>query len=105
LTSDGLTAGNFRDVHAAFATNLATTMTARSQQRAVPDRTGLDDACLSQIGRYLSPPYQRATTASETSLPVRRGREDARNDARGCLTVLAVGTGTPSPDIAGERAR
>jgi AcrR family transcriptional regulator len=44
LISDGVAAGDFRDVHAAFAADLAATMMVRIQQRAVRASTGLDDA-------------------------------------------------------------
>jgi hypothetical protein len=37
-------AGDFRDVHAAFAADLATTMMVRIQQWTVNATTGLDDA-------------------------------------------------------------
>ncbi len=40
----GVAAGEFRDVHAAFAAELVATMMVRIQQRAVRDRTGLEDA-------------------------------------------------------------
>lgn len=39
-----MAAGEFRDVHAAFAAELVATMMVGIQQRAVRDRTGLDDA-------------------------------------------------------------
>lgn len=41
---DGVAAGQFRDVHAAFAADLVATMMVRIQQGSVRDRTGLDDA-------------------------------------------------------------
>lgn len=44
LIAAGVAAGEFRDVHAAFAAELVATMMVRIQQRAVRDRTGLDDA-------------------------------------------------------------
>lgn len=44
LISEGVAAGDFRDVHAAFAADVATTMMVRIQQRAVRESTGLDDA-------------------------------------------------------------
>lgn len=44
LIAEGVAAGDFRDVHAAFAADLATTMMVRIQQRVVRDNTGLDDA-------------------------------------------------------------
>lgn len=44
LITDGVAHGVFRDVHAAFAADLATTMMVRIQQRAVRKKTGLDDA-------------------------------------------------------------
>ena len=40
----GVAAGEFRDVHAAFAADLAATMMVRIQQRTVRANTGLDDA-------------------------------------------------------------
>lgn len=44
LITDGVAGGVFRDVHAAFAADLAATMMVRIQQRAVHAKTGLDDA-------------------------------------------------------------
>lgn len=44
LISDGVATGEFRDVHAAFAADLAATMMVRIQSRAVRQETGLDDA-------------------------------------------------------------
>ncbi len=44
MIDEGVAAGAFRDVHAAFAGDLAATMMVRIQQRAVRDTTGLDDA-------------------------------------------------------------
>ncbi|MCG7592970.1 TetR/AcrR family transcriptional regulator [Mycobacterium sp. PSTR-4-N] len=44
LIAAGVAAGEFRDVHAAFAGELVATMMVRIQQRAVRDRAGLDDA-------------------------------------------------------------
>lgn len=44
LIADGVAAGEFRDVHAAFAAELVATVMVRIQQRAVRDNTGLDDA-------------------------------------------------------------
>lgn len=44
LIAEGVAAGDFRDVHAAFAADLATTAMVRIQQRVVRDNTGLDDA-------------------------------------------------------------
>ncbi len=44
LIDDGVTAGEFRSVHAAFAADLATTMMVRIQRGDVRGRTGLDDA-------------------------------------------------------------
>lgn len=44
LIAAGVAAGEFRDVHAAFAAELVATMMVRIQQRAVRDRTGLEDA-------------------------------------------------------------
>jgi AcrR family transcriptional regulator len=44
LIAEGVAAGEFRDVHAAFAGELAATMMAGIQQRRVRETTGLDDA-------------------------------------------------------------
>ena len=44
LITAGVAAGEFRDVHAAFAADVASTMMVRIQQRAVRAATGLDDA-------------------------------------------------------------
>lgn len=44
LIAAGVAAGEFRDVHAAFAAELVATMMVGIQQRAVRERTGLDDA-------------------------------------------------------------
>jgi hypothetical protein len=44
LISAGVASGDFRDVHAAFAADLAATMMVRIQSRAVREHTGLDDA-------------------------------------------------------------
>ncbi|MEB3071476.1 TetR/AcrR family transcriptional regulator [[Mycobacterium] vasticus] len=44
MIADGVAAGEFRDVHAAFAADLAATMMTRIQQRTVQVNTGLDDA-------------------------------------------------------------
>lgn len=44
LIAAGVADGEFRDVHAAFAAELVATMMVRIQQRAVRERTGLDDA-------------------------------------------------------------
>ncbi|WP_111508419.1 TetR/AcrR family transcriptional regulator [Mycobacterium kyogaense] len=44
LIAAGVAAGQFRDVHAAFAAEVVATMMVRIQQRAVRDRTGLEDA-------------------------------------------------------------
>lgn len=44
LIAAGVAAGEFRDVHAAFAAELVATIMVRIQQRAVRERTGLDDA-------------------------------------------------------------
>lgn len=44
LITEGVAGGDFRDVHAAFAADLAATMMVRIQQRGVRDSTGLDDA-------------------------------------------------------------
>ncbi|OAN34492.1 TetR/AcrR family transcriptional regulator [Mycolicibacterium iranicum] len=44
LIADGVAAGEFRDVHAAFAADLVATVMVRIQQRVVRDSTGLDDA-------------------------------------------------------------
>jgi AcrR family transcriptional regulator len=44
LIADGVDAGGFRDVHAAFAADLATTMMVRIQRGEVRIGTGLDDA-------------------------------------------------------------
>lgn len=44
LITDGVAAGDFRRVHAAFAADLAATMMVRIQQRGVRTDTGLDDA-------------------------------------------------------------
>lgn len=44
LIAGGVASGEFRDVHAAFAADLATTMMVRIQQRKVRESTGLDDA-------------------------------------------------------------
>lgn len=44
LITDGVAAGAFREVHAAFAADLAATMMVRIQQGGVRAATGLDDA-------------------------------------------------------------
>lgn len=44
LIAEGVAAADFRDVHAAFAADLVTTVMVRIQQRVVRDNTGLDDA-------------------------------------------------------------
>ncbi len=44
LIAAGVAEGEFRDVHAAFAAEVVATMMVRIQQRAVRDRTGLEDA-------------------------------------------------------------
>ncbi|UXA19041.1 TetR/AcrR family transcriptional regulator [Mycobacterium sp. SMC-4] len=44
LIAEGVAAGDFRDVHAAFAADLAATAMVRIQQRVVQQNTGLDDA-------------------------------------------------------------
>ncbi|BBX71799.1 TetR/AcrR family transcriptional regulator [Mycolicibacterium psychrotolerans] len=44
LIAEGVAGGEFRDVHAAFAAELVATMMVGIQQRAVRQRTGLDDA-------------------------------------------------------------
>ncbi|MFW0785449.1 TetR/AcrR family transcriptional regulator [Gordonia sp. CPCC 206044] len=44
LIADGVTAGEFRDVNAAFAADLAASMMSRIQRREVAAATGLDDA-------------------------------------------------------------
>lgn len=44
LIAEGVAAGDFRDVHAAFAADLAATAMVRIQQRSVRQNTGLDDA-------------------------------------------------------------
>lgn len=44
LIDEGVAAGEFRAVHAAFAADLAATMMVRIQQRGVRESTGLDDA-------------------------------------------------------------
>ena len=44
LIAEGVSNGEFRDVHAAFAAELAATMMVRIQQGSVRDSTGLDDA-------------------------------------------------------------
>ncbi len=44
LIADGVAAGEFRDVHAAFAADLVATVMVRIQQRTVRENTGLDDA-------------------------------------------------------------
>ncbi|WP_216900569.1 TetR/AcrR family transcriptional regulator [Nocardia alni] len=44
LIDEGVAAGAFRPVHAAFAADLAATMMVRIQQGGVRDHTGLDDA-------------------------------------------------------------
>lgn len=44
LVDDGVAAGEFREVHAAFAADLAATMMVRIQQGDVRTETGLDDA-------------------------------------------------------------
>jgi len=44
MIADGVASGEFRDVHAAFAADLAATMMVRIQQRTVRANTGLDDA-------------------------------------------------------------
>jgi AcrR family transcriptional regulator len=44
LIDEGVAAGDFRDVHAAFAADLAATMMVRIQQGVIRERSGLDDA-------------------------------------------------------------
>lgn len=44
LIAEGVAAGDFRDVHAAFAADLVAAVMVRIQQRAVRENTGLDDA-------------------------------------------------------------
>lgn len=44
LIAEGVAAGDFRDVHAAFAADLVATVMVRIQQRVVRENTGLDDA-------------------------------------------------------------
>jgi AcrR family transcriptional regulator len=44
LIAEGVAAGEFRDVHAAFAAEVAATMMVRIQQGAVRAHTGMDDA-------------------------------------------------------------
>lgn len=44
LITEGVEAGDFRDVHAAFVADVAATMMVRIQQRGVTRSTGLDDA-------------------------------------------------------------
>lgn len=44
LIAEGVAAGDFRDVHAAFAADLVAAMMVRIQQRVVRENTGLDDA-------------------------------------------------------------
>lgn len=44
MIAAGVATGEFRDVHAAFAADLASTMMVRIQQRTVRANTGLDDA-------------------------------------------------------------
>ncbi|WP_280376485.1 TetR/AcrR family transcriptional regulator [Nocardia wallacei] len=44
LITEGVAAGEFRDVHAAFAADLAATMMVRIQQGGVRAGTGMDDA-------------------------------------------------------------
>jgi AcrR family transcriptional regulator len=44
LIAEGVAAGDFRDVNAAFAADLVAAMMVRIQQRVVRENTGLDDA-------------------------------------------------------------
>lgn len=44
MIADGVESGEFRNVHASFAADLASTMMVRIQQRRVRESTGLDDA-------------------------------------------------------------
>lgn len=44
LIAEGVAAGDFRDVHAAFAADLVAAVMVRIQQRVVRESTGLDDA-------------------------------------------------------------
>jgi hypothetical protein len=44
MIAAGVASGEFRDVHAAFAADLVSTIMVRIQQRAVRAHTGLDDA-------------------------------------------------------------
>jgi hypothetical protein len=44
IVEDGVTAGAFRDVHAAFAADVITSVMVRIQRRQVAATTGLDDA-------------------------------------------------------------
>lgn len=44
LIAEGVASGDFREVHAAFAADLAATMMVRIQQRKVRNQVGLDDA-------------------------------------------------------------
>ncbi|PRC61865.1 TetR family transcriptional regulator, partial [Mycobacterium sp. ITM-2017-0098] len=44
LIAEGVAAGDFRDVHAAFAADLVAAVMVRIQQRVVRENTGLDDA-------------------------------------------------------------
>ena len=44
LIAEGVAAGDFRDVHAAFAADLVAAAMVRIQQRVVRRTTGLDDA-------------------------------------------------------------
>jgi len=44
LIAEGVEAGEFRDVHAAFAAELVATVMVQIQQRVVRGNTGLDDA-------------------------------------------------------------
>lgn len=44
MIAEGVESGEFRDVHAAFAADVASTMMVRIQQRRVRESTGLDDA-------------------------------------------------------------
>lgn len=99
LITDGVAGDEFRGVHAAFAADLAATMTVRIQQGGGCASTGLDDA-----GAYANPlPSSPTTSVPEGSLfvtPLGQTGQMARSAAhRPTSADLAAAAGKTIPDV------
>jgi AcrR family transcriptional regulator len=99
LIAEGVVAGDFRDVHAAFAADLVATVMVRIQQRVVRDNTGLDDAAAyRELAAILTGGISRPAAGSASprrTSPSRAGRRRADGPASSSRRLRRTPPGAP----------